>query len=557
MTARQRQSTVWAAIAACTLAATAAAQGPGPGGPLPAVPPTPPENPITQAKANLGKVLFWDEQLSSSDTMACGSCHSNRAGGQDGRAATAPARNAGPDNVLNTADDIIGTLGVQHLDSTVQPVWDALFGVDQQITGRWSPSTLNAAFNPLQFYDGRAGGQFRDPVSGTIAIQNGGSLESQIAGPPVSGVEMGHDGRDWNMIATKLAGVVPMRLAASMPASMTTYINGRTYPQLFQEAFGTPDVTPVRIAFAIATYERTLITNQMPFQQFLAGQPGVLTQEEARGEVVFRTQGRCVVCHPGALGSDQSFRYTGVRPQNDDLGRFNVTANPADRGKMKVPNLLNMALRPRYFHNGEMTSLAQVVDFYNRGGDFNAPNKDPNILPLGRSPQQRSDLVAVLGRPFTYQRVVNGTAPFDEPVLYSQSNRVPANVGVGTPGSNGRTPRMVAVEPPFAGNPAMAFTVVDGTPGRKAILCISPTQIPGGAVFQGATLYVPTSGISVVRIGPLNDAGNGVGWGRAQVAIPNNPALIGTQRTAQWVMIDNVSSTQRLASSNAVQYTIF
>lgn len=554
MTALNCRPIVLAALATVAAAVASFAQGPGPGGPLPGVPPTPPENPITPAKANLGKVLFWDEQLSSSDTTACGTCHSNRAGGQDGRTA---ARNAGPDNVLNTADDIIGTLGVQHLDTSVLPTWDAFFGVDPQITGRWSPSTLNAAFNPLQFYDGRAGGQFRDPVSGAIAIQAGGSLESQIAGPPVSGVEMGHDGRDWNMIATKIAGVAPMRLAASMPASMTSYINGRTYPQLFQEAFGTPDITPVRIAFAIATYERTLITNQMPFQQFLAGQPGVLTQEEARGEVVFRTQGRCIVCHPGALGTDQSFRYTGVRPQNDDLGRFNVTANPADRGRMKVPNLLNLQLRPRFFHNGEMTSIAQVVDFYNRGGDFNAPNKDPNILPLGLTLQQRNDLVAFLGRPFTDQRVASGAAPFDEPVLYSQSNRVPSGVGAGTAGSNGRVPRMVAVEPPFAGNPAMAFTVVDGTPGRKAILCISPTQVPGGAVFQGATLYVPTSGISVVRIGPLNDAGNGVGWGRAQVAIPNNPALIGTQRTAQWVMIDNTSATQRLAASNAVQYTIF
>jgi hypothetical protein len=63
--------------------------------------------------------------------------------------------------------------------------------------------------------------------------------------------------------------------------------------------------------------------------------------------------------------------------------------------------------------------------------------------------------------------------------------------------------------------------------------------------------------LQVVRIGALNDAGNGRGWGRAQVGIPNNPVLVGTQRTAQWVVIDNVSATQRLAASNAVQYTIF
>ncbi len=545
-----------AAVATLALANLGLAQGPGGGG-LPNTPPTPPQNPITPAKTNLGKVLFWDEQLSSSDTVACGTCHASRAGGTDGRAGTSPARVAGPDGQLNTADDIIGTVGVQHLDTTVLPLWDALFGLDPQITGRWSPPTINAAFNTSQFYDGRAGGTFVDPTSGATIILNGASLETQILQPPVSGVEMGHDGRDWNMIAGKITNATPMRLAASVPAALNTWIAGRTYPQLFQEAFGTPDVTPVRIAMAIATYERALVSNQTPFNQFLQGVPGVLTQEEARGEVVFRTQGRCLVCHPGPRATDDSFRYTGVRPQNDDLGRFNVTGNPGDRGRMKVPNLLNLELRDRFFHNGGMATIEQVIDFYNRGGDFTAPNKDPNIVPLGLTPQQRADLAAFLRRPFTDQRVAQGLAPFDDPVLYAQSNRVPTSIGAGTPGANLRTPRMIALEPPYAGNPGMAFSIVDGTPGKKAILCISPTQIPGGAVFQGANLYVPTTGLQVVRIGALNDAGNGRGWGRAQVAIPNNPVLVGTQRTAQWVVIDNVSATQRLAASNAVQYTIF
>ncbi|MEY2747821.1 MAG: hypothetical protein RL112_2863, partial [Planctomycetota bacterium] len=99
--------------------ASAHAQGPGGGG-LPNVPPTPPGNPITTAKANLGKVLFWDEQLSSSDTVACGTCHSSTAGGTDPRAAAAHARIPGLDGVLNTPDDIVGTRGVPHLDATQQ-----------------------------------------------------------------------------------------------------------------------------------------------------------------------------------------------------------------------------------------------------------------------------------------------------------------------------------------------------------------------------------------------------------------------------------------------------
>jgi len=536
--------------------ASAHAQGPGGGG-LPNVPPTPPGNPIPTAKANLGKVLFWDEQLSSSDTVACGTCHSSTAGGTDPRAAAAPARIPGPDGVLNTPDDIVGTRGVPHLDATQQPVWDALFGMDTQITGRWSPSTITAAFQPTQFYDGRANGTLVDPVSGAVVIPNGASLETQILQPPVSGVEMGHDGRDWNMIASKIAAATPMRLAAAMPASMTSYIAGRSYPQLFAEAFGTSDVTPVRIAMAIATYERTLVSNQSPFDAFLRGVPGALTPQEAAGEVVFRTQGRCLACHPGPRGTDDTFRYTGVRPQNEDLGRFNVTGNPADRGRMKVPNLLNLELRQRFFHNGQFTTIEQVVDFYNRGGDFGAPNKDPNIVPLGLSPQQRADLAAFLRRPFTDPRVRNRTAPFDEPVLWSQSTRVPQVVGAGTAGANGRVPRMAAVEPAFIGNSAMSFSIADGTPGKKAILIVSPTFVAGGSVFQGATLYVPTSGGTIVRIGPLADAGSNIGWGRATLNLPNNPSLVGQTRTAQWVVIDNVSATQRLAASDAVRYTIF
>ena len=141
--------------------------------------------------------------------------------------------------------------------------------------------------------------------------------------------------------------------------------------------------------------------------------------------------------------------------------------------------------------------------------------------------------------------------------MWSQSNRVPQVVGVGTAGANGKVPRVAAVEPAYIGNGAMSFSIVDGTPGKKAILIVSPTLVAGGSVFQGALLHVPTSGGTIVRIGPLADAGANTGWGRATLNLPSNPALVGQTRTAQWVVIDNVSATQRLAASNAVQYTIF
>src|SRR5689334_16213109 len=86
---------------------------PPPLGPLPP-PPVPPGNPITTAKANLGKTLFWDEQLSSSRTVACGTCHRAETGGSDPRSVngTASATNPGPDGILGNADDLTGSPGV-------------------------------------------------------------------------------------------------------------------------------------------------------------------------------------------------------------------------------------------------------------------------------------------------------------------------------------------------------------------------------------------------------------------------------------------------------------
>src|SRR4029079_11777880 len=111
--------------------------------------------------------------------------------------------------------------------------------------------------------------------------------------------------------------------------------------------------------------------------------------------------------------TNDTFQYIGVRPQADDLGRFNVTNNPGDRGRMKVPSLRNVELRAPYFHNGEMATLEEVVDFYDRGGDFDAPNKNPAIAPIGLSSTQKAALVAFLRRPLTDPRITAGTAPFD------------------------------------------------------------------------------------------------------------------------------------------------
>lgn len=188
------------------------ANGNFPGGTFPPLEPPleSPENPVTAAKAYLGKTLFWDEQLSSTQTVACGTCHRPAMGGSDPRTDVNDnsSRNPGPDNTFGTADDIFGSPGVIENNPDGTYSLNAIFGFREQVTGRKSPSYLNAAYSPEGiFWDGRASNEFRDPITNEVLIPVLGSLESQSVGPPVSTAEMGHLGRDWNQVAKTCAGL--------------------------------------------------------------------------------------------------------------------------------------------------------------------------------------------------------------------------------------------------------------------------------------------------------------------------------------------------------------
>ena len=339
-------------------------------------PPAPPQNPVTATKSFLGKTLFWDEQMSSTRTVACGTCHGFSSGGSDGRSFTEALRstNPGPDNTYGNDDDIIGSAGVISSNADGSFNLATNFGFNEQATGRKANTFINAAYAPDLFWDGRATSQFRDPLTNQIVIPIGGALESQAVGPPTSSVEMAHGGRDWNDIATRMASVKPLALSPSMPDSLETWIGGRTYPELFEEAFGTPDVTPVRIAMAIAAYERSLFSDQTPLDKSDALiEP--LTPQENQGRQLF-IQLQCNVCHDGSLMTDNVYHNIGVRPQAEDIGREQVTGNPEHRGQFRTPTLRNVELRAPYMHNGRFQTLEEVIDFYDRGGDFDAPNID-------------------------------------------------------------------------------------------------------------------------------------------------------------------------------------
>ena len=147
---------------------------------LPPVP-VPAENPITEPKRVLGKALFWDEQLSSDNMVACGTCHIFSSAGSDPRLGAHP----GPDRQFGTSDDIVASPGVVRSDANNDYLPDATFGLSPQVTGRAAPSVIGSQWAPELFWDGRAGPTFLDPQTGAVSIASGGALENQAPRPRV------------------------------------------------------------------------------------------------------------------------------------------------------------------------------------------------------------------------------------------------------------------------------------------------------------------------------------------------------------------------------------
>ncbi|MCD9189087.1 MAG: FG-GAP-like repeat-containing protein [Pyrinomonadaceae bacterium] len=522
------------------------------GGIQPLLPPdAPPANPVTATKAYLGKALFWDEQLSSTRTVSCGTCHSGAGGGVDKRTATQRTRSTNPglDGIFSTPDDVFGSPGVMSNNLNGAYNWSSTYGLREQVTGRRAMPYTDSGYPGLLFWDGRANQVFRDPLTNQVVLQGGGALENQILGPPLSDTEMAHSGRNWQDVVNRLNNAKPLALASNIPNGLKNWIDGRTYPELFEETFGTPEITPVRIALAIATHERTLYSDQTPFDQLNQG-INTFTAAEQRGLNLF-TSGvtGCTACHAGNLQSDGGFHYIGVRPTNEDTGRQQVTNNINNAGQFRTPILRNVELRGAYFHNGRFTTLREVVDFYNRGGDFNAPNKDPNIRPRGLGNNQLNDIVAFLSRPLTDPRVRNELPPFDRPQLYTESDRVPVIVGTGIAGSNGLVPTAIAIEPPLAGNPAFTVGLSGALGGANAVLVINETD-------PGATANIPASG-SFARVNvSLQGNGAGNGFGSATLQIPDNAAIIGKTFFGRWYVTD-AGAANGVAVSQAFRFTVF
>jgi len=507
-------------------------------------PPTAPAgNPVTATKAALGKTLFWDEQLSSTRTVACGTCHVASNGGSDPRSFRLGMRSThpGPDGIFGNVDDIQGSVGVPPSLADGSYKLSTSFGLKEQVTGRRSMSAINAAYLTLLFWDGRALQVFKDPITGATVLPSGAALESQALGPPASDVEMAHTGRDWNDIAARMAASKPLALSPSVPAALNNWIGGRSYPELFTEAFGSPEVTPVRIAMAIATYERTLFSDRTPFDV------RDLTAAEARGFEVF-SQSDCNNCHTTPLFSHNEFENIGVRPATEDTGRFAITQRTDDLGRFRSPSLRNVELRAPYMHNGRFQTLEEVVEFYDRGGDFPGISRT-RLRVLRLTAQQKSDLVAFMKRPLTDPRVAAETAPFDRPMLYAESMRVPQIIGTGIAGTGGQIPQVIAVEPPLLGTPRFTVGVYDALGGAQATLVIDKND-------PGAGSGVPAAGSFARVTVPLAGTGAGKGYASATMVIPNEAALFGATLFGRWYIADPAAAGG-VAVTPAFKFTIF
>lgn len=212
------------------------------------------------------------------------------------------------------------------------------------------------------FWDGRAEG-----------------LETQVLQPIGNPVEMGLGA---GALVARLAGV-------------------RGYAPYFAESFGSAEVTPMRIASAVADYVRTLRSGNSAYDRWrYAGDASGMSVSAQRGSDVFFFKGRCAMCHAGFNFSDGRYFNLGVgwdagADRFTDEGRALVTGHVADRGRFKTPPLRDVSKHAPYMHDGSLPSLRAVVEFYNRGGNEN-PWRSGRIRPLNLTSQDIDDLVAFL-----------------------------------------------------------------------------------------------------------------------------------------------------------------
>lgn len=512
-------------------------------------PPEPAGNALTAAKFYLGKTLFWEEQMSTTGTLACATCHAPSHGGTDQRSELnlERARHHGPDGQFNTEDDVIGSPGVPRNTAGGLYQWSDVYGYAEQVTGRYPRPSINAGYTEELFWDGRAGEVLVDPLTGELVLNSNAALETQALGPPTNDVEMAHIGANWQDIIDRLQSADPLALAGDIPIALETWLDNRDYPALFEEAFGDSEITAARVAMAIASYERVLFSDRTPYDRMLMGIESFSASEQRGHNII--TSNRCNNCHNGPNFTDGEFHNIGVRPTTnaEDLGRYEVTGNNNDRGDFLTPGLRNVALRGPYMHTGSIETLEEVLEFYDRGGDF--ANNDNELRPANLTLLNFNDLRNFMDT-LTDERVANALPPFDHPTLYTESNKTPIIVGNGTVGFNDSVPEIVAIEPPIVGNPSFTVGVTDARPGAQAIFVLD--------VLEPALDAIPNASSVACRfeITLAANTEDGPGSGSVSVAIPEDDLLVGQKLYGRWYVIDQ-GAENNIACSDSIEITLF
>jgi cytochrome c peroxidase len=478
---------------------------------------------MTPEKILLGKALFFEEQLSADDTMACATCHLPEAGGGDPRAG-ANARAPGADERMNTPDDEFGSFGMVPQDRFGNFRNDMAFGVGRQVTGRNSPTVIAAAFFNTQFWNARAKPVFED-MAGNVVLSEFASLESQAVEPPLSAVEMSHPQRDWGEIIAKLARVRPLALATDLTAGLEQFIgSSTTYGPLFERVFGDSTITRERFAMAIATYERTLIPDQTPFDL------GTMTSEQQRGLAAFQ-RAQCNGCHSTSNGLFSD-------------GSLQTIELPGHARAVKVPTLRNVGLRRRFMSSGQFPDLNSVLLHYSGINRFDHGAGDVRAVRV------------FLEEGLTDPRVAARQAPFDRPTL--RSERVPPGsnqFGVATGVIAWIPPVMLADTPPFLGNPAFKIGLGRAFGGAEGALLFSTRRATPGAILLGVPLSLePPFAFYQSFLLPPSNPGEAVAT--FHMPLPVSAATLGQKFYAQWFIRDPLAPAAFSATRGA-EFEIF
>lgn len=208
--------------------------------------------------------------------------------------------------------------------------------------------------------------------------------------------KLGWDGKfpDIESVAfTPITGKLNMNLAE--PTLVERLSAAPAYASLFDRAFGDATVTRKRVELALATFERTIVSSNSPFDHWLAGDEAAISDAAKHGFELFNGKAKCAECHSGWAFTDGSFHDIGTASDNDiGRGRYFPTSTKL-RYAFKTPSLRDVALRPPYMHTGAIATLAQVIDFYNDGG-IDRPSRSEVIRPLALANVEKAELLAFL-----------------------------------------------------------------------------------------------------------------------------------------------------------------